>query len=52
MTSEQRREYLAKLSRQTAGWIRRSRANPGVAMRPYHVLLHAVALRRMTGRAA
>ena len=39
--------YLAILVRQSPDWIRASMCNPSQSMRPIHVALHAIALRRL-----
>ena len=42
-----RSDYLAELMRQRPDWLRGSMAEPTRHMTRTHVLLHAVALRRM-----
>ena len=42
-----RRDYLTELMRQRPEWLRGSMAEPTRYMTRTHVLLHAVALRRM-----
>ena len=42
-----RRDYLTELMRQRPEWLRGSMAEPTHYMTRTHVLLHAVALRRM-----
>ena len=42
-----RRDYLTELMRQRPEWLRGSMAEPTRHMTRTHVLLHAVALRRM-----
>ena len=42
-----KREYLLRLTRQSPDWLRASMAEPTHYMTRTHVLLHAVALRRM-----
>jgi len=42
-----RRDYLTELMRQRPEWLRGSMAEPTRFMTRTHVLLHAVALRRM-----
>jgi len=42
-----RRDYLTELMRQRPEWLRGSMAEPTRYMTRSHVLLHAVALRRM-----
>ena len=42
-----RSDYLAKLLRQRPEWLRGSMSDPTRHMTRTHVLLHAVALRRM-----
>ncbi len=44
-----KRAYLALLLRQSPDWIRGSMRNPSQSMRPIHIALHAIALRRLTG---
>jgi len=39
--------YLAILMCQSPNWIRASMRNPSPSMRPIHVALHAIALRRL-----
>ena len=42
-----KREYLLRLTQQSPDWLRASMAEPTHYMTRTHVLLHAVALRRM-----
>ena len=44
-----KRMYLSLLMRQTPDWLRASMAEPTPYMSKTHLLLHAVALRRMRG---
>ena len=39
--------YLATLMHQSPDWIRASMRNPSPSMRPIHIALHAIALRRL-----
>lgn len=41
-----RRAYLDLLMRQPAKWLRASAANPTAHMRPIHIALHRIAIRR------
>lgn len=51
MSSLDRRLYLGCLLNQDAAWIERSLATPSVGMRPIHLTLHRLALRRMAAAA-
>lgn len=42
-----KRQYLAGLMTMPASWIRASMADPSPYMRPIHIALHAIALRRI-----
>jgi len=40
------REYLALINKESTEWIRASMGSPSKYMRPIHIALHAIALRR------
>lgn len=47
-----RRAYLGLLMAQPLDWLVASAANPTAHMRPVHIALHRIAIRRKAGRPA